>query len=109
MSKNKHNKKTSATAQNKPKKTVSKISTSSAAAAKSISNKDLIFGRRNYAFLLAGIGLIVLGYFLMAGGNMPSPDVWDDNIIYSTRRTLIAPIFILAGLGLQVYTIFAKK
>ena len=46
---------------------------------------------------------------LMSGGSMPSPDVWDEDIIYSTRRTLIAPIVILIGLGLQVYAIFAKK
>lgn len=70
---------------------------------------SLLFGRRNFAFLLAGTGLIALGYFLMAGGNMPSPDVWDEDIIYSTRRTLIAPIFILAGLVIQLYTIFGKK
>ena len=70
---------------------------------------DLLFGKRNFAFLLAGTGLIALGYFLMSGGNMPSPDVWDESLIYSTRRTLVAPIIILLGLGLQFYTIFAKK
>lgn len=97
-----------------PQKTVSKIDTSRDAlpAASSTSvqpSNELLFGKKNFMFLLGGIGLIVIGYFLMAGGNMPSPDVWDENLIYSTRRTLIAPIFILAGLVMQVYAIFSKK
>lgn len=73
------------------------------------SGSTLLFGKKNFMFLLAGTGLIALGYFLMAGGHMPSPDVWDESLIYSTRRTFIAPLFILAGLSIQVYTIFAKK
>ena len=59
--------------------------------------------------MLIGLALIGLGMLLMSGGSMPSPDVWDEDIIYSTRRTLIAPLVILIGLGLQIYAIFAKK
>ncbi|MBK8700778.1 MAG: DUF3098 domain-containing protein [Saprospiraceae bacterium] len=70
---------------------------------------DLTFGKKNYYYILGGLALIIIGLFLMAGGHMPSPDVWDESLIYSTRRTLIAPIFILAGLGLQVVAIFSKK
>ncbi|GLR20064.1 DUF3098 domain-containing protein [Portibacter lacus] len=66
----------------------------------------LSFGRQNYILMLAGIGLIMLGFLLMAGGHMPSPDVWDESIIYSTRRTLIAPIVILAGLVVEIFAIF---
>ena len=96
-----------------PQKTVSRIegntaSTKPAASAGS-GSEQLLFGRKNFMFLLGGIILITIGYLLMAGGSMPSPDVWDEDLIYGTRRTLIAPIFILAGLALQVYTIFAKK
>jgi hypothetical protein len=39
---------------------------------------------------------------------MPSPDVWDDNIIYSFRRVTLAPILILAGLAVEVVAIFKK-
>ena len=45
-------------------------------------------------------------YMLMLGGSMPSPDVWDDSIIYSFRRITLAPIFIVAGLLVQIYAIF---
>jgi len=43
---------------------------------------------------------------LMMGGGMPTPDMWDDNIIYSHRRITLAPILILIGLGVEVYAIF---
>ncbi|MEM1327633.1 MAG: DUF3098 domain-containing protein [Bacteroidota bacterium] len=66
----------------------------------------LIFGKENYAWMSLGAGLIVLGMFLMSGGDMPSADVWEDDIIYSTRRTVLAPIVILAGLGVEIYAIF---
>ena len=74
-----------------------------------VSTEGFLFGRKNFMIMLIGLALIGLGMLLMSGGSMPSPDVWDEDLIYSTRRTLIAPIVILIGLGLQVYAIFAKK
>jgi len=68
--------------------------------------EELMFNRDNYIFMLAGVGLILLGLALMSGGKMPSPDVWDESIIYGFRRTVLAPFVILAGLGLEVYAIF---
>ncbi len=68
----------------------------------------LEFGRENYILMAAGLGLVFLGLILMAGGQMPSPDVWDEDLIYSTRRTFIAPLLILIGLGVEVYAIFKR-
>ena len=68
----------------------------------------LVFGKETYIWMGIGIGLITLGLILMTGGSMPSPEVWDDNIIYSFRRTTLAPILILAGLAVEVYAIFKK-
>jgi hypothetical protein len=70
---------------------------------------DLLFGKKNFIAMGIGIALIFIGYILMSGGSMPSPDVWDESLIYSFRRTVIAPIFILAGFAVQVYVIFARK
>jgi len=67
----------------------------------------LLYGRRNFMFILGGIGLMALGMLLMSGGGMPSPDVWDESIIYGFRRITLAPIAILLGLGLVLYSIFA--
>jgi len=66
----------------------------------------LVFDKENYKWILIGLGFIVLGMALMSGGAMPSPDVWDDGLIYSFRRVTLAPIVILIGLGIEVYAIF---
>ena len=70
--------------------------------------RELIFKKENYIWMAGGAGLVFLGMILMMGGSMPSPDVWDDSLIYSFRRTVIAPIFILAGLVVEIYAIFKK-
>lgn len=77
---------------------------------KSVENQhtEMLFNKKNYVLMIAGVVLMALGYVLMSGGAMPSPEVWDDNIIYSSRRTLIAPILILAGIAVEIYAIFKK-
>ena len=69
----------------------------------------LTFGKTNYRWMAIGAGLIALGLILMSGGSMPDPNIWDDNIIYSPRRTVIAPILIVAGLVVEIYAIFVKE
>ena len=39
---------------------------------------------------------------------MPSPDVWDENLIYSPRRIILAPALILLGLIVEIIAIFKK-
>jgi len=68
----------------------------------------LLYGRSHYLIMGAGILLIALGLLLMAGGAMPGPDVWDESLIYHPRRTILAPIVILAGIALEVYAIFKR-
>ncbi len=73
-----------------------------------VANEPLLFNQESYKWVLLGVALIILGMFLMMGGHMPSNDVWDDSLIYSWRRTLLAPIVILAGLIVEVYAILKK-
>ena len=72
-------------------------------------NDTLVFGRETYKWMLIGLGIMAIGFICMSGGAMPSPDVWDESIIYSTTRTVIAPFLIMVGLGVQVYAIFKKN
>ncbi|RMG85229.1 MAG: DUF3098 domain-containing protein [Bacteroidetes bacterium] len=69
---------------------------------------EFLFTRQNFIWMGIGIGLIALGMILMLGGAMPSPDVWDDSVIYSFRRTVLAPVVILAGIVVEIYAIFKK-
>jgi len=55
-----------------------------------------------------GCGIIAFGLILMLGGAMKDPNAWDESVIYSFRRITLAPIFILAGLGVVGYAIFKK-
>ncbi len=67
---------------------------------------SLTFGKQNYILMGIGIVLVFLGLFFMSGGDMPSPDVWDEGIIYSFRRTVLAPVVLLAGLVVEIFAIF---
>lgn len=71
--------------------------------------RELIFGKRNYIVLGIGLALVLVGFLLMSGGAMPDPDTWDDNIIYSTRRITIAPLVVLIGLAVVVFSIFRSS
>ena len=69
---------------------------------------ELLFNKQNYIWMGMGMVLITLGLILMSGGAMPSPDVWDESIIYSWRRTVLAPFLMVVGLVVEVYAIFKK-
>lgn len=71
--------------------------------------EELLFGKKNFVIVLAGVLCMALGFILMSGGSMPSPDVWEPERIYSFRRILLAPFLVLCGLGIQFYAIFSKK
>lgn len=73
------------------------------------SNVPLLFGKKNFMFIFIGMGCMALGMLLMSGGGMPSPDIWDESIIYGFRRITLAPIMILLGLGFVLYSIFAPN
>jgi hypothetical protein len=72
-------------------------------------NDTLVFGRENYKWMLIGIAIMAVGFICMSGGSMPNPDVWDESIIYSPVRIVVAPILILIGLGVEVYAIFVQN
>lgn len=72
-------------------------------------HREMLFGKENFVVFGIGLGIVVLGFILMAGGKMPDVNTFDDNIIYSFRRITLAPAVVLAGLGVIVYGIFRNK
>jgi predicted tellurium resistance membrane protein TerC len=64
------------------------------------------FSKDNYIWMLAGIVLIAIGMFLMAGGKSDNPNVFNPKEVYSTTRITVAPVLILAGLIIEIFAIF---
>lgn len=71
-------------------------------------NSDNLFGKENYTWIFAGLIVIAIGLFLMAGGSSSDPNVFDKNQVYSKTRITVAPILILLGLSIEVFAIFRK-
>ena len=68
----------------------------------------MAFTRLNYRLLLIGIGIVILGYILMAGGGSGDPEVFNAQEIFSPRRITVAPIVCLIGYLFVVYAIMKK-
>ncbi|MBL0357596.1 MAG: DUF3098 domain-containing protein [Chitinophagaceae bacterium] len=67
-----------------------------------------LFTKDNYIWMLAGIVVMAIGFFLMGGGKSPDPTKFNDNEIYSTTRITIAPILIIAGFVIEIFAIMRK-
>ena len=55
-----------------------------------------------------GAVIIAIGMILMISPRPADPNIWDESIMYGFRPTILAPIVILAGLGVEIYAIFKK-
>lgn len=65
---------------------------------------EFLFEKINYKILLIGIGVIALGFLLMAGGGSDDPNVFNEEI-FNFRRIRLAPTTVLIGFGITVYAI----
>lgn len=54
------------------------------------------FSKKNYLLFLAGVGLILLGYVLMAGGGSDDPNVFNP-AIFDAQRITVAPMVCVLG------------
>lgn len=67
-----------------------------------------LFTKDNFLWMLIGLVVMTIGFFLMAGGKSPDPTKFNDNEIYSTTRITIAPILIIAGFVIEIFAIMKK-
>ena len=66
---------------------------------------EFLFDKVNYKLLLIGIGVIALGFILMAGGEGSiAPDKWND-AVFNFRRIRLAPTTVLIGFGITIWSI----
>lgn len=70
-------------------------------------NKILLFDKTNYIIMGIGAFLIILGFILMSGGNT-DPNVFNEAEIYSFRRITLAPIVVILGFVVIIFSILKK-
>ncbi len=70
------------------------------------SKPELLYGSKHFLLIGIGLGLIIIGFFLMSGGAMPDANTWDPGIIFSNIRITFAPFIVLLGLAVVGYALF---
>ncbi|MEO6639485.1 MAG: DUF3098 domain-containing protein [Ginsengibacter sp.] len=75
---------------------------------RSSSAENVLFTKDNFKWMIIGLIIMALGFFLMAGGKSSNPEVFDDNAVYSPMRITVAPILIVAGLIIEIFAIMKK-
>ena len=86
---------------------MSKQQQPAAAKQQPLQNSNL-FGKENYIWMLAGVVVLAIGFFLMAGGKSSDPTVFNANEVYSPMRITVAPILIIAGFIIEIVAIMKK-
>ena len=68
----------------------------------------LLFGKRNYKYMIIGLFFIAMGFILMSGGGSDDPNIFNEEI-YSFRRIRLAPILVITGFIIEFYAILTKS
>tara|TARA_B100000900_G_scaffold50151_1_gene37018 strand:+ start:161 stop:388 length:228 start_codon:yes stop_codon:yes gene_type:complete len=72
-----------------------------------MAEKDYLFNKRRYRFLILSIFIIGIGFVLMSGGESTNPDIFN-NEIYNFRRIRLAPLMVVLGFVLCIFSILYK-
>ena len=70
-------------------------------------DKAMPLTMRNYVLMIVGAVVIVLGFVLMAGGTVATPEEFSYDI-FSWRRITLAPILVVAGFAFEIYAILKR-
>lgn len=69
----------------------------------------MIFTKKNYLMMIAGVVLIVIGFIVLSGGGSKDPVNEFSEEMFSFSRLWVAPIIILAGLALEGVAIMWRE
>jgi len=70
--------------------------------------KGFVFEKINYMLLAGGLVMVIIGFFLMAGGGSDDPHVFNPEV-FSARRITVAPTVVLLGFAVVMVGIFKKS
>ena len=76
---------------------------------KEIVINEPLFGKDNLRWMLIGLAVLALGFFLMAGGKSADPKIFDPREVYSPIRITVAPLLIIIGFVIEIYAIMKKS
>ncbi len=72
-----------------------------------MSKKDFLFNKMRYKILFISIFIIGLGFIIMSGGESIDPNIFNDEI-YNFRRIRVAPLMVVLGFILCIFSILYK-
>jgi len=67
-----------------------------------------LFDQTNYIIMVAGLVVVLLGFWLMSGGATTDPNVFPKDEIYSFRRITLAPIVVMIGFAIEIVAILKR-
>ena len=73
------------------------------------SELNVVFDKTNYILLAIAVVTVIIGFLLMTGGASEDPSQFNPDEVYSFRRITLAPIIVLLGFGIGIFSIFYKK
>jgi len=72
-------------------------------------NKNFVFGKDNYTFIIGGFLLTLIGFILMMGGGSEDPNIFVKEELFSFTRITLAPFLVIVGYGIVIYGIMKKR
>ncbi|HYG52268.1 MAG TPA: DUF3098 domain-containing protein, partial [Flavobacteriales bacterium] len=67
------------------------------------------FSKENYLIILAGVFLVIVGFFMMTGGGSEDPTKFNGEELFSARRITFAPILVILGYVVVIFGIMRKS
>jgi len=77
-------------------------------ATKEKNNNLFLFDKTNYTLMIAGVLLILLGFYFMSGGKSEDVHQFHAEEVFSTSRITLAPILVLLGFVVEIFAIMRK-
>jgi membrane-bound ClpP family serine protease len=75
---------------------------------KKVSNDvDFAIAKDSFKYIAIGVGILIIGFLLMAGGKTDDPNVFNPEI-FSFRRITLAPIIVVGGFAFIGWAIMKK-
>ena len=70
-------------------------------------NTEFAVGKENFKYIAIGVGILIIGFLLMAGGKSDNPNVFNPDL-FSFRRITLARIIVVSGFVFIIWAIMKK-